>query len=367
MQQLNIESEGRETPGLQENLKRKRNSAPEEENEHSPYRTRGKRMDYRHLHDPFSDNEDDEEIVNTAAAICDKTFSVAVNDGELTLKEARKSDEWPEWEKAIQAELAQLKKMGTWKLVPKPKNVIPIANKWVFAKKRNKAGQLTKYKARLVAKGCAQHPGYDYAETHLPIVRLETIRLLLVIAAIGGLKIHQMDIKGAYLNGTLEEWVYMRQPEGFKDGTDHICKLLRSLYGLKQSGCAWNIEFDRVIQKHGFKCMRSDPCMYIRQEGNGFAIITVWVDDLLLFVTSDALMEKMKANINAEWETTNLGEPSKIIGIEITRTTDSISIGQRQYVETILKREGMDRTNPVAMPLDPGTPIQLNPDGNEGN
>jgi hypothetical protein len=174
MQRLNIELEGRETPGLRENLKRKRNSAPEEENKHSPCRTRGKRMDYRHLHDPFSDDEDDEEIVNAAAAVCNETFSIAANNGKPTLKEARKSNEWPEWEKAIQAELAQLKKMGTWKLVPKPKNMIPIANKWVFAKKRNKAGQLTKYKARLVAKGCAQHPGYDYAETHSPIMCLNS-------------------------------------------------------------------------------------------------------------------------------------------------------------------------------------------------
>jgi hypothetical protein len=166
-------------------------------------------MDYHHLHDPFSDDEDDEEIVNAAAAVCDETFSVAANDGKPTLKEARKSDEWPEWEKAIQAELAQLKTMGTWKLVPKPKNAIPIANKWVFTKKRNKAGQLTKYKARLVAKGCAQCLGYNYAETHSPVMCLETICLLLAIAAIGGLKIHQMDIKRAYLNGTLEERVYM--------------------------------------------------------------------------------------------------------------------------------------------------------------
>jgi hypothetical protein len=112
-QRLNIESEGRETPGLQENLKRKRNSAPEEENEHSLRRTRGKCMDYRHLHDPFSNDEDNEEIVNAAATVCDKTFSITTNDGELTLKEARKSNEWPKWEKAIQAELAQLKKMGT--------------------------------------------------------------------------------------------------------------------------------------------------------------------------------------------------------------------------------------------------------------
>jgi len=120
---------------LQENLKRKRNSAPEEENGDSPCRTRGKHIDYRHLQDPFSDDKDSEEVVNAATAVCDETFSIAANNGKPTLKEARKSNEWPEWEKAIQAELAQLKKMGTWKLVPKPKNVIPIANKWVFAKR----------------------------------------------------------------------------------------------------------------------------------------------------------------------------------------------------------------------------------------
>jgi hypothetical protein len=141
--------------------------------------------------------------------VCDKTFSVATNDGEPILKEARKSVKWSEWEKAIQAELTQLKKMGTWRLVEKPKNAIPIAYKWVFAKKRNKAGQLTKYKARLVAKGCTQCPGYDYAETHSPVVHLEMICLLLAIAATKGLKIHQMDVKGAYLNGTLDEQVYM--------------------------------------------------------------------------------------------------------------------------------------------------------------
>ena len=128
--------------------------------------------------------------------------------------------------------------MGTWRLIEKPKHTIPIINKWVFAKKRNKAKQLTKYKARLVAKGCTQHPGYDYAETHSSVICLETIHLLLAIVATKGLKNHQMDIKGAYLNGTLDEQVYMQQPKGFKDGTNCICKLLKSLYSLKQSGCA---------------------------------------------------------------------------------------------------------------------------------
>ncbi len=118
---------------------------------------------------------------------------------------------------------------------------------------------------------------------------------------------------------------------------------------------------------HGFKCLRSDPCAYIRKEHDGFAIITVWVDDLLLFATSESLMEKMKADIHTEWETTNLGEPSKIIGIEITRSSNGIFIGQKAYIESILRREGMERTNPVAMPLDPGSPLLPNPDGNEGD
>ena len=114
-----------------------------------------------------------------------------------------------------------------------------------------------------MAKGYAQRPGYDYVKMHSPVVHLETIRLILAIAATKGLVIQQMDVKGAYLNGVLEEKIYMRQPEGFEDRTNCICELIRSLYGLKQSGHAWNIEFDRAMWRHGFRRMRSDPYMYI--------------------------------------------------------------------------------------------------------
>src|SRR5216683_7555744 len=153
-------------------------------------RTRGKQVDYHHLNDPFSDDED--ETTNIAAIISDESFSVTANDSAASLKEAKRLAEWPEWEEAIKAELAQLHQMGTWRLVDKPPNAIPIANKWVFAKKRNKQGRLTKYKAQLIAKGYAQRPGYDYVKTHSPIVHLETICLILVIAAIKGLVIQQM-------------------------------------------------------------------------------------------------------------------------------------------------------------------------------
>src|SRR5882757_11279289 len=126
--------------------------------------------------------------------------------------------------------------MGTWKLVDKPADAVPISNKWVFLKKYNKLGDLLKFKGRLVAKGCAQQPGQDYLETFSPVVRLETIQAILAIAALKDLKIQQTDVKGAYLNSNLKEKVYMRQPEEFDDGTCWVCLLIKTIYSLKQSG-----------------------------------------------------------------------------------------------------------------------------------
>jgi len=131
-----------------------------------PWRTRGICKDYRYLHNPFPDKEE-------AGLLCiakEQVFTVIPSNNCQSLKEVQESLDWPEWEKAIQTELEQLCQMGMWKLINKPVSTMPIANKWVFTKKRNKEGVLTKYKARLVAKGCAQHPGHNYLEMHSPIV-----------------------------------------------------------------------------------------------------------------------------------------------------------------------------------------------------
>jgi len=228
--------------------------------------------------------------------------------------------------------------MGTWKLVEKPPGVIPIANKFVFAKKRDKDGKLQKYKARLVAKGCTQCPGYDFLKTHLPVVRVETIRLLLVVAAKHKLYIHQMDIKGAYLNGILKEKVYMKQPEGYGDGTGCICLLIKTLYGLKQAGREWNHEFNSKMRKHRYARLQSDPCVYVWHIGEDFVIIAVWVDDLLIFATTIDLRDKARTDVKKEWEVTDLGEPQKIIGIEITRTPESIMISLLRLQRALIVR-----------------------------
>ena len=261
--------------------------------------------------------------------------------------------------------------MGTWKLVDKPHNVVPIANKFVLAKKRDREGNIIKYKARLVAKGCAQRPGYDYFETHSPVVRMETIRAILAIAPTKKLHIQQLDVKGAYLNGVLKERVYMRQPEGHEDRTGRVCLLIKTLYGLKQAGREWNKELDAKLRKKGYSCLQSDPCVYLWRMDEDFIIITVWVDDMLTFTTTVALKLKAKQDIESEWEITDLGTPTKIVGIELTISPDAIFISSHKYIETILKREfeglGPGRTNSVTTPLDLNVTLVPNPEGKDGD
>ena len=133
-----------------------------------------------------------------------------------------------------------------------------------------------------------------------------------------------MDVKGAYLNGILKEQVYMKQPEGYTNRMDNICQLIKILYGLKQFGCEWSTQFNKGIEQMGFTQLLSDPCAYIRHQGTDFEIVTVWVDNLLIFSTSDSCMQSTKKEITDHWQVTDLREPSKIIGIEITHGTQSI-------------------------------------------
>ena len=175
------------------------------------------------------------------------------NKDPKTLKEAMKSPNWPEWKKTIKTELMTLEQMGTWELANAPKDRKPITNKWVFMKKYNKDGDLQIYKARLVARGFSQIPGMDYNQTFAPVVRLETIRTILALAVKNDWEIQQMDIKGTYLNGDLKEEIYMNQPEGFDDGTSHLCHLIKTIYGLKQSSQEWNHKLNTKLTEMGFE------------------------------------------------------------------------------------------------------------------
>jgi hypothetical protein len=201
----------------------------------------------------------------------------------------------------------------------------------------------------------------------LPVVRIETICAILAIAAAKGLKIQQMDVKGAYLNGILKETLYMRQSNSFDDGSGRVCQLKRTLYGLKQSGREWNAEFDLKMRGRGYNRLRADPCVYTRSDKDNIRIVTIWVDDLLLFANSEDNINEIKNDIRSEWETTDMGDPTKIVGIEITQSPSTISISQKKGIQCILERQGLDHAASVQMPLDPNLKIVPNPEGNEGD
>jgi hypothetical protein len=189
------------------------------------------------------------------------------------------------------------------------------------------------------------------------------MRTALAIAALEDLEIIQMDIRGAYLNGELKEEIYMRQPPGFEDGTRRVWKLLKTIYGLKQSGREWNREFDRKLTSIQLIKTAVDHCVYYREHNGERTWVTVWVDDLLILSTSRKEAEKTRAEIEGLFETKDLGEPRKIIGIEIARDRESgtITLSQRHYIETLLAKYGLTEAKPLATPMDPNITLRKVP------
>src|SRR6201996_4131549 len=172
----------------------------------------------------------------------------------------------------------------------------------------------------------------------------------------------QLDVKGAYLNGDLQEEVFMDQPPGFDDGSGRKCRLKKTLYGLKQSGREWNRKLHGILAKHGFKHIEVDHGVYERRINDQFVIITVWVDDLLLFSNSPTMLSATETALKQEVEINDLGEPKKIIGIEIyrDRAAKTIQISQEHYIDGILKRFGYDQMSPVKTPMDPNVVLEKN-------
>ncbi|KAK1612693.1 hypothetical protein QYE76_036366 [Lolium multiflorum] len=184
-----------------------------------------------------------------------------------------------------------------------------VGCKWVFKKKLRPDGTIEKYKARLVAKGYTQKEGEDFFDTYSPVARLTTIRVLLSLPASHGLRVHQMDVKTAFLNGELEEEIYMEQPDGFVvDGQEgKVCKLLKSLYGLKQAPKQWHEKFERTLTAEGFVVNEADKCVYYRHGGGEGVILCLYVDDILIFGTSLIVIKEVKEFLSRCFEMKDLG------------------------------------------------------------
>jgi len=243
----------------------------------------------------------------------------------------------------------------------------PIGCKWIFKRKLNPDGSVARYKARLVAKGFSQKFGVDYDETYAPVAKLTSIRTLLSIGASCDLLIHQMDVKTAFLNGNLNEEIYMTVPEGIDAATssNSVCKLNRTLYGLKQSPRMWNQKIDNfLLHEQGFTRLNSDHGTYIRRSNQSLAIIALYVDDLLILTDSLETMTTLKLNLSQTFAMTDCGEIHHFLGIKITRDRNkrTITLDQGHYIDQILTRFNMTNCKPVATPLDASIQLKITED-----
>ena len=239
----------------------------------------------------------------------------------------------------------------------------PIECKWVFRAKHGKDGKVERYKACLVAKGYAQKYGVDYNETFSPVVRFSSIRALLAFAVQNDMLVHQMDVVTAFLNGHLKEDIYMEQPPGYvQPGTENlVCKLKRSLYGLKQSPRCWNATFREHLESTHFRQSTADPCVFIRTEETGVTIVAVYVDDLIIITKTPERMEEVKSNLAAKFKMKDLGKLHYCLGITIEQDNKRkcLWLHQRQYILEMLRRYGLSQAKLATTPADISVKLKL--------
>lgn len=274
-----------------------------------------------------------------------------------TYKEAIHCRNKDKWEKAINEELTSLQENSTWKLVELPDDKKAIGCKWVFKVKQDADTKLTKYKARLCAKGYNQREGIDYEETFSPVIRYDSLRTLLALATKEDMEVKQFDVATAFLNGDLTEEIYMKQPEGYEtENKDLVCKLQKSLYGLKQASKCWNDKFKHFITIFGFEQLNADKCIFYTESDGEAVFLALYVDDGLIISKNITFMHTILEELDRKFKITV--KPLKyFVGVEIERNRKikETFICQRSYIDRILRRFKMEDCKPKSVPIPPGT------------
>ena len=255
-----------------------------------------------------------------------------------------------------------------WELVELPAGRKAVGSKWVYKVKTGADDSVKCYKARLVAQGFMQKYGSDYDETFCHVARQESLRVLIALSVQYGLKLHQVDVTTAFLNGNLEEEVHMTQPKGFvtKGEENRICKLKKSIYGLKQSPRCWNTVFDSHLKEMGFTQSTSDPCIYMDAGGDVF-YMGVYVDDIILAGRTDDRIKEVIATLSRKLDVKDMGELHHFLGMIVMQDEKqrSVWIGQTTFTENLLKRFGMQDCKPVSTPVDIGSKLVIAADEDE--
>ena len=266
-----------------------------------------------------------------------------------TLKQAFKD---PNWTKAMEMEIAALHRNHTWDLVEQPPDVNVIGCKWVYKLKHKPDGSIERYKARLVAKGYNQTHGLDYFETFSLVVKAATIRIILTVALSFKWEIRQLDVHNAFLNGELEEQVYMSQPPGYFDTQfpNRVCRLKKALYGLKQAPRAWFQRLSSALLQCGFSMSRTDSSMFLHFGKATTLIVLVYVDDILVTGSSSTQISSLIAKLDSVFALRDLGQLSFFLGIEVSYNEGSMNLSQTKYISDLLHRTEMFDTKPAKTP-----------------
>lgn len=268
---------------------------------------------------------------------------------------AIRSPDSEKWFRAIKEEMDSLIENNTWSLVELPENRRAIDNRWVFKIKYKANGDIERYKARLVVKGFTQKYGIDYEETFCPVVKFSSIRMILAYAATEKLILKQFDVKTAFLYGELDEEIFMKQPVGYNDNSGRVCRLNRSLYGLKQASRCWNMKFVSFLRNFGLLASKADPCVFIARNDGKVIILAIWTDDGLIAVSDESDADRLDRALQQKFHV-KFHELTYFLGLEIEKNVDgSIRMHQEGYARKILNKFKMNECNPVFVPMDPNT------------
>ena len=301
-----------------------------------------------------------------AAEMSAAAIGVPASSDEPTVAEALKS---PEWTAAMAEEISSLQDYGTWKLVDLPKGVRVLGSLWVLSTKRNEDGSIRRHKARLVANGSWQMPGFDVFETAAPTSSKTTLRCLLSKVAGENMEMRQLDVRVAFLNGELEEEIYIRQPQGFDDGSGRVCKLLKALYGLRQAPRQWHAKLKEVLLGLGFEVSESDPCLFILRRKIGDLYLLVYVDDMKLAAPEGdtASLDAITKQLEQHFDIHDEGEPRVFIGMEISRDREqrTIRLTQSGYAGRIVERFGGHIGSVRSLPMTEGLRLRAAAEGEE--
>ncbi|KAJ9541607.1 hypothetical protein OSB04_028113 [Centaurea solstitialis] len=274
------------------------------------------------------------------------------------LSDFEPSDVWqaltdPDWVIAMQDELAEFERNKVWRLVERPWGKTIIGLKWILRNKTDENNLIIRNKARLVAKGYRQQEGIDYDETYAPVARIEAIRIFLAYAAHKNMTVYQMDVKCAFLNGVLQEEVYVEQPEGFVDSRfpNHVYVLDKALYGLKQAPRAWYETLTDYLLGVGYKKGTIDPTLFLKKSGKDLIIVQIYVDDIIFASTKPEMCQEFENTMKSQFQMSMMGELTFFLGLQVRQRPDGIFINQAKYVQDLLKRFDFGGSNSAATPM----------------